>query len=203
MTNRYSAAFLAAVIILAGCSGTPSSASETAAPQVTAESAVETAAADKTAVPQASSETEGLTEEKAVEIALSDAGLTASDAVFTKKAKERDDGVVVYDLEFYGNDMEYDYEINATTGEIVSRSSEKHPRAQSSAGAEDITEQKALSIALAHAGAAESDISHKKIEADLENGHKVYDIEFIYGSREYSYEIDASSGEILEYDMDD
>ena len=33
---------------------------------------------------------------------------------------DRDDGQLVYDVEFYAGNTEYDYEINATTGKIIS-----------------------------------------------------------------------------------
>lgn len=62
--------------------------------------------------------------DKAKSIALSNAGLSASSVTFTKAKLDRDDGVAVYDVEFYTSDMEYEYEINATTGEIRERDSE-------------------------------------------------------------------------------
>lgn len=37
---------------------------------------------------------------------------------------------------------------------------------------------------------------------DYEDGRRVYDVEFYSGSKEYDYEIDAASGDILSWDYD-
>lgn len=56
---------------------------------------------------------------KAKEIALKDAGLTASKVDFVKAKLDKDDGRRVYEVEFYQGNMEYDYTIDAYTGEIL------------------------------------------------------------------------------------
>lgn len=62
--------------------------------------------------------------DRAKEIALSNAGLSAKNVVFTKAKYERDDGVSQYEIEFETSTTEYEYEINAITGKIISHSSE-------------------------------------------------------------------------------
>ena len=62
--------------------------------------------------------------DKAKTIALKDAGLSASSVTFTKAKLDRDDGVAVYEIEFYSGNTEYEYEINATSGQIRDRDSE-------------------------------------------------------------------------------
>ena len=57
--------------------------------------------------------------DKAQSIALQHAGVSASDATFRKAHLDRDDGIYVYELEFVSGDLEYDYEIHATTGAIL------------------------------------------------------------------------------------
>lgn len=57
---------------------------------------------------------------KAKNIALSNAGVSASAASFTKVELDYDDGIHVYEIEFISGDYEYEYEINANTGKIVS-----------------------------------------------------------------------------------
>ena len=62
-----------------------------------------------------------ITEDQAREIALADAGLTAEEVTFLKTKLDRDDGRLVYDVEFYTADYtEYDYEIDAADGTILS-----------------------------------------------------------------------------------
>ena len=61
---------------------------------------------------------------KAKSIALKDAGVSASSVTFTKAKLDRDDGVAVYEIEFYSGDTEYEYEIDATSGAVRDRDSE-------------------------------------------------------------------------------
>ena len=57
-------------------------------------------------------------------IALRHAKLKSSKVIFTKAKLTTDDGIKVYDVEFYVGSTEYDYEINAKTGRIIEFSSE-------------------------------------------------------------------------------
>ena len=61
-----------------------------------------------------------------------------------------------------------------------------------------IGSEKAKSIALKHAGLSASQISHYEFCKDYENGKMLYEIEFLYNGYEYSYEIDAATGSILQ-----
>ena len=58
-------------------------------------------------------------EEKAKQIALEHAGVSASKAAFTKVKLDWDDGKQVYEIEFYQKNQEYDYEIDALTGKVL------------------------------------------------------------------------------------
>ena len=60
-----------------------------------------------------------VTIEQAKEIALKHANLTSNQVSFVKSELEYDDGIQKYDIEFYYNNMEYNYEINANTGNIL------------------------------------------------------------------------------------
>lgn len=62
--------------------------------------------------------------EKAKEIALNDAGIAAENAQFVKAAPEIDDGINIYDLEFTSGEMKYDYEIDAASGNVLSKDME-------------------------------------------------------------------------------
>ncbi|MBS7257830.1 MAG: PepSY domain-containing protein, partial [Methanobrevibacter sp.] len=57
--------------------------------------------------------------DKAKEIALSHAGLSADQVTFVQANMDFDDGIKKYDIEFYCNGQEYDYEINASNGQII------------------------------------------------------------------------------------
>ena len=61
--------------------------------------------------------------EKAKQTALSHAG--QSGVTFTKAKLEREDGRMIYDIEFYAGDWEYEYEIDAISGSILDYDSER------------------------------------------------------------------------------
>lgn len=57
--------------------------------------------------------------ERAKEVVLSDAGLDAADVSFSKIKFEEDDRVLVYEIEFYRDREEFEYTIDAYTGEVL------------------------------------------------------------------------------------
>lgn len=56
---------------------------------------------------------------KAKEIALAQANVKASDAVFEDKEFDHDDGKAVFELEFKANGYEYEYDIDAVSGKVI------------------------------------------------------------------------------------
>ena len=165
--------------------------------------------------------------QKAQEIALADAGVAAEDALHLIVKPDWDDGVRIYEVEFYTASQEYDYEIHAETGDILSRDREAEwngtaasgssstsstgstgtasassTSSSASASTTDIGEAKAKSVALSHAGISESSTSYIYAKKDWDDGRWVYDVEFWADGKEYDYEILASNGTILSYDYD-
>ncbi|HEL0010299.1 TPA: PepSY domain-containing protein [Streptococcus equi subsp. zooepidemicus] len=143
-----------------------------------------------------------VSEDKAKELAFKDASITASDAQRLKLTKETDDGRVVYDIEFDAKDQEYSYTIDANTGEILEKSSEPITETQAAGGQADkaagISEDKAKELAFKDASVTASDAQRLKLTKETDDGRLVYDIEFDAKDQEYSYTIDANSGDILE-----
>ncbi|MDO4794220.1 MAG: PepSY domain-containing protein [Filifactor alocis] len=140
--------------------------------------------------------------EKAKNVALRDAGLSASQVKFVKAHVDFDDGRKVYDIEFYHNNVEYDYEIDAATGKIREKDNDINNFVIPSPASTDVGLEKAKNIALKTAGFSASQVHFTKAKVDFEDGRKVYDIEFYRNNVEYSFEIDASSGKVREYDVD-
>ena len=60
--------------------------------------------------------------ETARETALADAGVSREQATFTEVDQDTEGGVSVYEFKFYAGNVEYEYEINAQTGVIYSKS---------------------------------------------------------------------------------
>ena len=135
---------------------------------------------------------------KAKEIALNHAQVTD----ITNYYIEMDfDEVIVYEIEFRANNTKYEYEINATNGDIMEYDIDNHNNinnnnnSNNNTNTSTISRDEALEIALEHANA--SNVTNYKIELDDNS----YEIEFIYNNREYNYDI-SLSGQILKYSID-
>ena len=141
-------------------------------------------------------------EEAAKAAALAHAGLKAADVTFVKCKLDWENGVQVYDVEFFTQDgREYDYEINAATGAVVSVDYDAENYVPTGTSGENIGMEKARSIALAKVPGAES--THvRKLELDYDDGRLVYEVEIFYNGMEYEGEIDAYSGEIVQWEAD-
>lgn len=57
--------------------------------------------------------------EQAKKTALDHAGLSENEVKFSSAKLEKNDGKYEYDIEFYKENIEYEYEIDAVTGEII------------------------------------------------------------------------------------
>ena len=101
-------ALLISSLCIAACNNNPSN-NSSQPPPATAPTATQ-------AMPET---TEFIGEEKAKEIALQKAGLTAEDVTFTKIGLDRDDGVWQYEIEFRQDKTEYETDINAVDGTII------------------------------------------------------------------------------------
>jgi len=143
-----------------------------------------------------------ITMEEAKEIALTDAGLTEANVTFVKTELDTDNGRQEYEIEFYSGNVEYDYEIDASTGKILSYDSDVEnysisSNMQSGQTNTYIGEEKARSIALARVpGATESNI---RLHLDTEDGVAVYEGSIVYNNVEYEFEIDAVTGNIVKW----
>ena len=168
--------------------------------------------------------------EAARSAALKDAGETEGD--FTNATLEERDGTVYYDVEFTAGGAKYEYAVDALTGSIIeakkeggeSQSSASQTSSSSSGQASSqsgsslnstpkaassqasgttglITEEEAANIAKEHAQV--TDCTMLPVKLDRDDGRQVYDVEFFTADgKEYDYEIDAATGEVLSYDYD-
>ena len=74
-----------------------------------------------------------------------------------------------------------------------------------SADHKKVTLAQAREVALSHAGLAAADVRWRGSDLDFDNGRYIYELEFKSGKLEYSYDIDAATGQILksEKEFDD
>lgn len=163
---------------------------------------------------------------KARQIALNHAGV--SNPNYIEVEFDADDGLIIYEVEFNTSSREYEYEIDAKTGDIIytnyesnddnynysssnnstsssnnsssNSNSSSSNRSSTSTSSNYISSSKARQIALNHAGATSNTATRIHVELDREDNE--YQVEFIYNNREYDYEINATTGKILDYDSE-
>lgn len=159
-----------------------------------------------------------ITSDKAKEIALNHANLSENQVTFIKSNIDYDDGIQAYDVEFYHNNQEYDYKIDANSGAIVEYDFDIEnyviPQTNTSSNTnipnnnlntsntQIISDAKAKEIALNHANLSQNQVSYINAHLDYDDGMQVYDVSFYINDVEYSYEINAQNGNIVSYEMD-
>ena len=166
------------------------------------------ASASVQAAPNTNASAGKVDEARAKEIALTHAGVKAADATITKSKLDYEDGRQVYEIEFYVSGSsgytEYDYEIEAATGKIVSYDHDAEsyaPPAQSTNSGVKVTEASAKKTALAQVpGATEANII--KFKLDMDDGRWEYEGEIVYNNMEYDFTIDANTGAVTEWDAE-
>ena len=114
--------------VLAGCrstqnAATPNYTTETPQPMQTTPITPATAPATQTLAPTLP-ETK-LTRDEAISIALKNAGLTREEIQDLDVELDRDDGVLHYDVDFEAGGYDYEYEIHATSGNILRSQKER------------------------------------------------------------------------------
>ncbi len=192
--------------------------------------------------------------DKATDIALADAQLSESDVTRLRVSKDRDDGQSIYEVEFTCGATEYEYEILASNGDILStdydgsnsrnqqspngqqgqtnqqspnvqqgQTDQQSPNGQQGQANQQpqygqhrngdhghsgntqntqanvqLTLEDASKLALDRVpGASAQDL---KIELDYDDdGYYKYEGDIIYNQKEYEFEIDANTGDFLEW----
>lgn len=163
-------------------------------------------------------------QDEAKRIAFEDAGVSESDTSRLKVEKDRDDGMLQYDVQFSVDEKEYSYDINGANGEILSADVETNgtaaqnttagktddtagtnsgtddtPSTNSGTAAADVavSEADARAAALERVpGATDADI---RMELEYDDGYYIYEGDVIYDQKEYEFEIDAQTGNFLKW----
>lgn len=146
--------------------------------------------------------------EEALYAALKHAGVSKDTAYDISVKLDADEDGVEYDVDFKANGKEYDYEIHASTGEVIKFEVEtdddyvKTTQSSSSATESLIGEEKAKEIAFKNAGVAASNAKNVSVKLDNDDGAVKYEVEFDYDKWEYEYDINAYTGAVISSDKD-
>lgn len=154
-------------------------------------------------------ESKFISSDDAKSVALKHANLKDSSIDYIKCDLDNDtddddnDDRAVYEIEFGKDNIEYEYEIDAITSEVISYNQDTdNDKNTTSSTAKFIGSTKAKSIALDHANLKESSVEYIKCNLDNDDSKDIYEIEFREGTTEHEYELDATTGEIISYDVD-
>lgn len=214
LVSMITAAFLAVSITACGSSSTDSQSQTGAASQsggtvVSTNSAsgqtADSSAAVTPSVPtqaaaSQSGSTSEITEDQAKQIAFDHAQVKEEDLTNLKVKKDFDDGVSIYEVDFQAANKQYEYDIKAADGQILSTDFEidddyVDPNTQTA-----VSEADAKAAALARVeGASDSDI---RIQLQRDDGQLVYEGTIIYNNTEYDFEINAETGDFLSWEQD-
>lgn len=186
-----------------GAAATQTTPPETTLPVVTPPETTAPVVAPVETTPQT---TARITADEAIDIALKDANLTKDQVRDLDVELDRDEVVLHYDVDFEKDGKDYDYTIDANTGDILHKEVPRTPAATSSASSgsssssstkKQLTKTEARDIALKHAGLSVSQVRELDVELDRDDGKLHYDVDFEANGYDYDYEIDAATGKIL------
>ena len=187
----------------AGAAASKDAAGDAASGAVQASGAAQASeAAQTSAAAQNASDSGMIGEEKAKEIALNHAGLAEDQTQRLWVKRDYDDGRSIYEVEFYGEGRdEYDYEIDAVTGEIVAFDTDLHDHGTApSEGQSQVSEEQVRQTVLERVPGASAENIFLHLEWD--DGRLEYEGELIYDNMEYEFKIDAYSGAVTEWEAE-
>ncbi len=137
------------------------------------------------------------TSDQALAIALADAGLTADQVTGVNVTQDTEDGALVWDVEFYHDGRKIDVEVRAADGTIVDRDGRRSTAGTT--GTDVMSVDQAKQIVSARVPNATS----IRIELDHDHGRFVYEGDVFAPGQKYEFEIDAVTGDVLEWEADD
>lgn len=162
--------------------------------------------------------------EAAQSAALTHAGVDASAATWLETDYDYEDGRMVYEVEFVANGVEYEYDVDASTGQVLKAEQEgaewhtpsggqTGTQAGGQTGAQTGTQtgggvsgtigrESARDIALSNAGLSQSQVYELEVDDELDERTPHYKVEFKYNGYDYEYEIDAVTGSVLKSERD-
>lgn len=143
----------------------------------------------------------GITEEAAKTLAFQQADVDEAEVLASAVREDRDDGQNCYEVVFYTKDADYEYIIDRMKGTLIESDKETFDFSWGTPEGAGITKEEAQSIIMEKVPGVEED--NIRMKAEVEQGRILYEGEVIYGNSKYEYEMDAQTGELLEWSQGD
>lgn len=145
----------------------------------------------------------------ALEAALTQVGATKDQITDLEMEMDYEAGQMCYEVEFCHKGTEYDCTVHAKNGQILhshqelcddhgGTHNEEHHSGHHGTSGTYITPEAAQNAAFTHAGVSSADVRGLECELDTDDGIAHYEIEFKVGNYEYSYDIAATDGKVLD-----
>lgn len=153
-------------------------------------------------IPEAAEVPNGINQVQAKKTALYDAGIAEEDTEYCNVKLEYENGrPEYYEVEFYADGVEYEYEIDPYNGSILKSTKESGyvPPVSPSAL---MTADQAAAIACSAAGVEAENVASMKTKLDWDDNTRIYEVEFVYDGTKYEYELNAADGTILKSDQE-
>lgn len=158
----------------------------------------------------------GITEREAKSIAAGNAGVTEEQIQYIMVKQDWDDGRARYEVEFTAAGVEYDYELDASDGRILSadsevidkgyRASQNGTTASQNATGTSQTTPGGVSIETAKQTVMDRipgiDAGNIYIHSDYDDGISLYEGEAYYAEVKYEFEINAENGNIISWEAE-
>ena len=170
----------------------------TAAPDAQTQSALSGTPASENPSAAASA----VNEDSALSIALEHAGVTREQLVHSRVKPDRDDGLMIFEVEFITTDgVEYDYDISQADGTILSFNQEAHVPYNPAAGTEGlISEDQARQAVIDRVPGASAE--NVAVFLDEDDARLEYEGHLAYDNMLYEFTIDAYSGAVIEWEAE-
>lgn len=132
-------------------------------------------------------------------IVFSDANVSEEKVSNLEIEYDYEDGLMIYDVEFLSNNIEYDYEVNALTGEIIDKEYLNKNNHNDKNDSSYISKDKVKEIVFKKANV--SNYYDYEVEFKFKGGISIYEVDFETENMEYEFELNAKTGNIIKYEV--
>ena len=143
----------------------------------------------------------------ALEAACAHAGLDVNSLAASHVDFDSENGRLVYEVDIYTSEAEYEYDIDALTGTVVKYEREQYNTSPGTVPTEPssssfIGEASAKQAALDHAGVSSANAVWIKAQFDRDDGRYIYELEFTADGSKFEYDVDALTGAVITFERE-
>ena len=148
----------------------------------------------------------GIDADEAVSIAADDAGIDINtEAIGTSSKREFDDGVEKYEVKIYTPSADYNYDVSASDGKVLSYESETYDNQWQTPDGAALSKDEAINMVIEKISQS-NDLAptdeNVRMKSEFDDGTIKYEGSAIYNGKKYEFEINAETGNITEWESE-